>query len=333
MATQSDIAQRLGVSTTTVSLALRGDPQISAETQSRVMAVAAEIGYIYRRRKRANSPRQIAYVAARGSMAANSFYAKVLQGAQQAALRYGMTFYFVVIEESLRRKSLLDDVRIDGMLLVGYIDEQTVLKYMALGLPMVLINNNLSGLGVDRVLIDNVHGVYRTVAYLKERGHRLIACMYGPLSHPSFRERLSGYRCAMQDFGLQPIEIAGASGIGSMASAEEHMRDYLSGRCELGFTALVTCTDWVAIGAIRALRAHGVAIPSDVSVVSFDDLVIARVMSPALTTNHVYREALGEMAVHVLHARMERADWPAMAIVTDTSFIERDSTQSNTAVG
>jgi len=290
MVTQSDIAQRLGVSTTTVSLALRGDLQISAEMQSCVMAVAAEIGYIYRPRKRGKSARQTAYVAARGSMAANFFYAHVLQGAQQAALRYGMIFYFVVIEESLRRKRLLNDVRVDGTLLVGYIDEETVLKYMALDLPVVLINNNLSGLGVDRVLIDNVHSVYRTVAYLKERGHRMIACMYGPLSHPSFRERLSGYRRGIQDFGLQPIEIAGASGVGSMASAEEHMRDYLSERGEVGFTALVTCTDWVAIGAISALRAHGVAIPSDVSVVSFDDLAIARVTSPALTTNHVPRD-------------------------------------------
>ncbi len=326
MTTQKDIAQRLGVSVTTVSLALRGDSQISDEMQARVRAIASQMGYAYHPRKRANAaPLQIAYVAASNVSGTGSFYSTILHGAEQEAAKREVVLSFIQLHEGSYSPTLPNVRDLDGLLLVGATPESTVEALKDLGLPMVLVNNNLPFLGFDRVLIENTFSIYRSVQTLVNWGHERIATIHGPLHHTSFRERLSGYRRALSDLG----RFATATEIGldtiSREAAGNALADYLE-QHGLDFTALVACCDQVAIGAIRALRDYGASVPDDVSVIGFDDIEMASLVSPALTTNHVHRKLLGVLGIRTLLRRINHPKRPTTALTVDTTFIVRDST-------
>jgi DNA-binding LacI/PurR family transcriptional regulator len=208
---------------------------------------------------------------------------------------------------------------------VGSIDEQTVLQLREIGRPLVLIDNNLPHLGLDRVLIENVGSSYRTVMWLVGLGHRQIACLSGPQDHPSFRDRLLGYRMAIADLGLRSIELR-CEGPLLVRGAGKAITERLATHDGPGFSALIACNDEAAIGAMNALQDHGLQVPGDVSVVGFDDIDMARVVRPALTTCHVQRELLGMLGVRRLLERAGDPEAPPLSLVVDTHLTEGAST-------
>lgn len=327
LTTQKDIAQHLGVSVTTVSLALRGDSQISEEMQTRVQDVASQMGYTYRPRKRVNAAaKRIAYIAASNVSGTGPFYSGVLHGAEQEAAKRDIVLSFVQLHEDAIVPNLPNERDLDGLLLVGAVREATVEVFKGLGLPMVLVNNNLPHMKIDRVLIENTYSIYRSVKQLADWGHQRIATLHGPLHHTSFDERLTGYRQALHDLDLQSIEIDIGVGATSLESAERTMAAYLKRNHGPDFTALIACCDQVAIGAIRALHDYGTRVPDDVSVIGFDDIEMASIVSPALTTNRVHRRLLGALGIRTLLRRIEHPERPTTALIVDTTFIARDST-------
>lgn len=322
MVRQQDIADRLGVSATTVSLALRDDPQISAQTKAQVRRLALEMGYVYRPRKATHrQTTQIAFVGRYG--AASPFYWAVLSGAEKASQLYGVELRYVSLEDALRQQ-LMDGHRIDALMMVSSIDERTISQFLKLGCPVVLIDNNLPHLPLDRVLIENANSLYRAATRLAELGHQRIAFLCGPDEIPSFRDRAVGYRAAMADLGLEPEEIPCADTL-SFDGARQPVRQRLSLNGRPGFTALLACSDKVAIGALHALQDHGLRVPEDVSLVGFDDIDAAQVTRPRLSTVHVHRELMGELGVELLMARLEDPLRPAITVTVDTTLIERES--------
>ncbi|MBN1874527.1 MAG: LacI family DNA-binding transcriptional regulator [Anaerolineae bacterium] len=323
MPTQRDIADQLGVSVTTVSLALRGDPQISDEMQSRVRAFAAQIGYDYHPRRHSSSDTtQIAYVAHRDASGVGSFYSAILQGVEQGCSIHGVALYFVLIEDTDSAYNLLSDYDLDGLLLVGAMSAQIVKRFKTLGLPIVLVNNNLPALELDRVLIENEYSVYAAVKHLAAWGHQRIALIYGPLDHTSFYERLSAYHKVMQELQFEEI-VLNIQQV-DVDTAERAMISHLHNK-GVNFSALLTCNDKAAIGAIRALQIYDARVPEDVSVIGFDDIDMARVIQPTLTTLHVYRGLMGETAVQMLLERIENPARPPCAMTISTTFVERES--------
>jgi DNA-binding LacI/PurR family transcriptional regulator len=323
MATQQDIADRLGVSVTTVSLALRNDPQVSAEMRIQVHAAAKELGYTYRPRRNAHP--QTSKIAFIGRYRATSaFYLAVLHGAERACQQHNLTLHYIQLEEAIRR-SLIED-NVDAMILVSSIDLQTIGQFKRLGLPMVLVDNNLPHIGLDRVLIENADSIHRAVARLFEWGHRQIVFVRGPDDIPSFRDRARGYRAAMQSMGLEPQEALVAYN-SSVDDAREQFSRWLADTGATDFTAALACNDKTAIGVIYALQNSGLRVPDDVSVIGFDDIDMAQIVRPQLTTIHVYRELLGEMGVQMLLDRIQNPSRSPMTLTIETTFIERESTR------
>jgi DNA-binding LacI/PurR family transcriptional regulator len=178
------------------------------------------------------------------------------------------------------------------------------------------------------VLTENTHSVAASVRHLAGRGHRAIAFMRGLDGHPSFAERRAGYRTAIAELGLEPIEL-------HCDHPDFHVRgwevigEWLDSHAgQLGFTALVVCNDDAAAGALNGLRARGLQVPEDVSVVGFDDNDIAAILWPPLTTSHVHRELLGALGVRRLLERAAEPDAPSLALTIDTAFVERQSVRS-----
>lgn len=321
MATQQDIAERLGVSITTVSLALRNDPQVSAEMRAQVHAAAQALGYVYRPRKISHPQTgQIAFIGRYS--ATSAFYLAVLHGAERACQRHHLTMSYIQLEEAVKQTWLQEDV--DALMLVSSIDPQTIQGFKRLGLPMVLVDNNLPHIGVDRVLIDNTDSVHDAVTRLFEWGHRRIMFVRGPDDIPSFRDRAQGYRVAMQSLDLEPQEVLCAY-TSDADDSREQFGGWLRQAGSIDFTAVLACNDKTAIGAIHALQAAGIRVPDDVSVVGFDDIDMAQIVRPQLTTIHVYRELLGEMGVQMIVDRLQNPSRPAMALTIETTFVERES--------
>jgi DNA-binding LacI/PurR family transcriptional regulator len=323
MTTQRDIADQLGVSVMTVSLALRGDAQISDATRAQVVELAEEMGYVYHPRKSA-AP-QTTQVAFIGRYSATSaFYLAVLHGAERACQEHGLALHYVQLEEAVQRFVFQETT--DALMMVSSIDAATIDRFRGLGLPMVLVDNNLPHLSLDRVLIENFDSVYRTVLKLVEWGHRRILFVCGPDEIPSFRDRARGYRAAMVDLGLEPMEMT--CGYNStVEGAREQMAQWLDQSGPPACTALVACNDKTAIGAMQALQGVGLLVPEDISVIGFDDIDMAGVVRPALTTVHVHRELLGEMGIWMLLERMEHPSRPPMTLALETDFVERESAQ------
>ncbi len=318
---QQDIAKHLGLSISTVSLALRNAAHVSEETRLRVRDAALRLGYVYRPRPLAR--REISQIAFITHLEpSNVFYTTVLSGAERECRSQHISLHYTRLEAPF-----LDDhlqySDADALLVVGTIDEQTVLRLQALERPMVLIDNNLPHLGIDRILIENVGSMFRVTQQIAAYGHQQIAYMVGPDDHPSFRERRQGYHLAMERLGLQPIELPCPST--EQGAAEQAIVEWLASHRDIGFSALLTFHDEAAIEVIHTLHDHGVAVPDQVAVVGFDDIDMARMVRPALTTCHVHRELLGAWGVRRLLQRAAYPDEPPIAITIDTSFVERGS--------
>jgi LacI family transcriptional regulator len=321
---QETIAKRLGISSSTVSLALRDAPQVAEETRRQVQAIAEELGYKVRSRRAARTQLmptvldQITFVM--DFDATDSFYAGVLKGAEQACLAAGVDLHYsrLAADQNLAR---FDNA--EALLLVGTISEATVKQLMRRAIPLVLVDNNLPQLGLDRVLTENAGSLHRSVQYLYDLGHRAIAYVSGPLNHPSFHERLLGYRAAMATLGLTPLELMAEHN--EAYSTEAVIQNWLKKHPHTGFSAVIACNDMAAVEVMHALHNAGLAIPGDVSVVGFDDIDLAQLLRPTLTTNHVHRELLGQLGVQLLITRATQPDRPTQAIVQDTVFVVRNS--------
>ena len=313
-----DIAERLGISISTVSLALRAAPQVAEETRLRVVDAAEQLGYTVRPRQQRAALTHIAFITR--DEVGNDFYGAVLSGAESECRRQGLTMHFMQInDQSHVRQAQYSQV--DGLLVVGSIDETLVHQFQQFDLPMVLVDNNLPFLQLDRILIENVHSLYRTVAYAHTHGHRSIAFLCGPLTVPSFKERLIGYRAAMADFGLTPLEFF-FHDIDARDVAQ-----VLESACNsmLAFSALIGCNDKATLRAFHTMHDNAIQVPHDVSLLGFDDVELASVIRPALTTTRVPRELLGQLGVQRLIERAREPGLAPLGFTVATTLIERES--------
>jgi DNA-binding LacI/PurR family transcriptional regulator len=321
-----DIAAQLNLSLATVSLALRDSPQIGEDTRQRVRNLATELGYVQRARLVPRSElRHITFV--NPFAISNFFYSAVLRAAEAECRRQNIALHFLQLEDRLNVADLMRYGENQGILLVGTIDEQIVREVKESGLPTVLVDNNLPHIGLDRVLIENIGGTYQLTSRLIALGHQRIMLLRGPDDVPSFRERMIGYRTAMQRAGLPALEFPG-NGPVVIGTAERTLLNWLDAGTPLECTAIVALNDEQAIGVIHQLQDHGVRVPEDISVVGFDDIETAQIVRPALTTCHVPRELLGQTAVRCLIERARTPDAPTQAIVHDTVVVERASTRA-----
>lgn len=314
-----DIAQYLGISVSTVSLALREAPQIAEETRERVMDAAQSLGYTYRQRPAARVIGRVAFVSKLDPD--NIFYAAVLSGVESECRRLK-----IALDYSRLDTTHADDPQryegVGGLVLAGTVEREVVMRLSRLGLPLVLLDVGLPALGLDRILIDNVGGAYRSVQHLYGLGHRRIAFLQLTRPFTSLPERLAGYRLAVGELGLDEHVIATPTvQVADVAAA-------LAPVLQSGppFTGLVAANDLAAISAQRALEEAGVRVPDDVSLVGFDDLDVSALVRPGLTTCRVYRELLGALAVRRLIERAADPDTPPLTLTIDAPLIERHST-------
>lgn len=301
MVTMQDVADRAGVSKSTVSRVLSGKVQLSQATRDRVNAAIAELGF---------RPNSLAQALANqksnslGLVVSNfegPYFGRLLKTiAQQAGLAGKQLMVTDGHDDPAREKEAVDmlvDRCCDAIILYSRFMPETELTQLveSLPVPLIVMNRPVPGYPDRAVVFDQAGGVGAAVDYLVAQGHRQIAFISGPLRTLTARTRLTGWREGLCRAGLAADELSMVEGDNTISSGYAACQTLLSRGT--AFTAILASNDDMAIGAIRALREAGLAVPEQVSLFGFDDEPAAAFLSPALSTVHIPIEQMTEQAV------------------------------------
>ncbi|NLG84162.1 MAG: LacI family transcriptional regulator [Firmicutes bacterium] len=306
--TLHDIAREAGVSFNTVSRALNDKPDINEETKRRVLEVARRLDYRPNRVARGLRQRRTATIGVVVADLANPFFAEVVEGIDRVCTARGYGLLLANTEEDPARELAavqhLVERQVDGVLLAPTQRDLASLHYLVKkGVPFSLLARFFKDFAAQAVINDDREGARSAVSHLLSRGHRRILFLNGPSYNSSASLRLEGYRLAHAEVGLPVDETliltTNARMDGGKAAIETALQHSLE------FTAVFCFSDYVAFGALRALRRAGKRIPAEMAVMGYDDVAFAELVNPPLSTVRIAKTRLGATAAEALLARIE----------------------------
>ena len=332
----NEIAEKAQVSCATVSRAFRDYTSVSPETYERIMRISKELNYHPKKYK--NRSAVSVYNSTIGVVVSDlgtSFYPKAIKGIQNIAAKNGID---VIVCDSnddpnveIRNLELMRTQHVSGIIFCPVADDVApniacVEELKRSRIPVVLLDRNLKGIGLDGVFCDDFSASALAVQCLIENGHRDIAVIAGSLHSKPGLERLNGYLSAMQQNKLTEHELVYYGDFKS-ESAYRHMRTILSTRPEV--TAVFSCNKEMTSGCIRAVYEAGLHIPDDIALVSYGDLDSSQLYSATLTSVTQPIAPLGEECARILIDKMEhikkREPTPARRITFESKLVKRGS--------
>lgn len=340
--TSKELAKMLGVSTATVSLVINGKSGISDKTRAEVLAKIREMGYgdmiktpkaVPKEENAVPIQRSIGFVIFKDSgklLGENSFFPLIVRGIETRAREHGYNIVIINMEKAKLAEQIrfITDAGCRGFIVFATeMDETSLGCFEELGIPFVIFDNYFPGCHINTVGVDNCQGTFIAVRHLAELGHRRIGYIRSGERISSFLEREACAKQAIRSLGLEePDPFTITAGYPSL-EAEEAMSRYLEHH-KLQATAYLTDNDLVAAGVLNALRARGIRVPEEVSIVGFDDRPLCELTSPKLTTVGLPRDDFGAEAVSRLIRLMDgRATCPTSTRIAGT-LIVRQSTGS-----
>lgn len=333
--TSLDIAYLAGVSQPTVSRALRGSPMVSEETRRRILAIAEQLNYKVDKSASCLRARRTGTLAllffedpAPDDSMINPFFHSMLGSITRACARHG--YDLLVSFQQLSddwHADYEDSHKADGLILLGYGDYLQSRKRLeqleAQGTHFVRWGAALPGQPGISIGCDNFQGGREATRHLVSRGRRRVAFI-GDASdrYPEFRERHRGYRQALAEAGLEADPTLTVEAISSEESGRDAALRLLDAGAE--FDAIFAASDMIAIGAMHALAGRGLRVPADVAVAGFDDIPMAAMTTPGLTTVQQDTKAAGALLVETLIAMIggqpgQTRSLPARLVVRDST--------------
>ena len=307
--TIKDVAERCGVSVSTVSRVLNNHPDVSEAIREKVMTVVRELHYVPNNSARdLVKPKSDAIgLVVRG--VGNPFFTGVIRAIEHTITEAGYTMVLHQIrsgEDELREGAeLARSKRLLGLILLGGCFDYTPEQTASLGVPFVCCSftNSFGTLRKDQfssVSINDQKEAYRAVRMLTERGHKKIAVLLDSIRDHSISQlRYMGYCQALEESGIfLDSDLVEETVTYEMTDGYAGMERLLKRRDD--FTAVFVISDAMAVAAMKALHDHGKRIPEDCSVVAIDGIDMSAYMVPTLTTLVQPQEEMGESAVRIL---------------------------------
>jgi LacI family transcriptional regulator len=319
-----DIAKAAEVSPSAVSLALNNKSGVSGELRERIQGIARAMGYRAGTRQEGRGLSiKLLKIAKHGHIVNerhNAFITEYLEGIEQGAKRHNYKlevsfFNRTPVEEIVEAElGAGDSKRAGGLIVLGTeLSAHELNFFTVLSRPTVFIDTYFPLALFDCVDMDNGDGVFRSVEYFYQMGHRNIGLVKSSYETRNFREREEGFREAMEYFSLPvqedfivPVDPAYGQAAADMARFLARSGPRAKGAPPFP-SAFFCMNDIIAYGCMKALREEGLAIPGDVSVTGFDDLPSSSVTGPPLTSIRVSTHQIGERALERLSERIEGA--------------------------
>lgn len=300
-----EVARRAGVSTATVSRVLSRPDVVAADTRRKVMQAVEDMGYAPNSAAKTLRTRRSEKILVTVPDISNPFFSRILQGIQDAAQRDGYSVLLADTQHDERREEkyarMLQRKEADGLVFLGHrlpMAAAELAKAMAPRCAPIVHGCEYSpNLGVPSVHIDNAKAAADAFDHLYALGHRRIGIITGPLVSPLSRDRLQGVTDRARQRGVadELMVARGDFSLESGSTAAEALLEWNEPP-----TALFCFNDMMAIGAIAIARQRGLRVPHDLSVIGFDDILVAAYMDPPLSTVAQPMREIGEGAVRLL---------------------------------
>jgi LacI family transcriptional regulator len=329
-ATLHEVGRRAGVSAMTVSRVVNGRGGVDMETRRRVEEAIQALDYVPNRIARGLISQKTQTIGLIVPDVVNPFFAPVVRGAESAARKAGYRVLLCNSEGDLRlEREYIEDLvahRVEGLMLAPASDRSrsSILSLLRGGFPLVLIDRALPDADCDLIVSDNTNGARRLIEHLIGIGHKEIAHVTDAEDTSTGRERLRGYRDALDASGIpfqsELVVRTTVDRIGGYRAAQEILaRDPLP-------TAIFAVNNMTAVGTMEALRERGLSVPRDMGLVCFDDVEHLAVLSPFLTVIDQPAETFGSLGAQLLFERMTgKASSRPRRIILQTDLIVRES--------
>ncbi|MNB59125.1 HTH-type transcriptional repressor PurR [compost metagenome] len=328
MATIKDVAALAGISYTTVSHVVNNTRPVSQEVRLKVEAAIKSLDYVPSAVARSLKAKTTATIGLLVPNSLNPYFAELARGIEDYCERNG---YCVILcnsdDNPDKQRSYLRvllEKRIDGLIVASAGGDSGLAQGLAgVKTPMVIVDRGLDGVDADLVRIDHEYGAYLATRHLLELGHRDIATIGGPASTSVAQMRLAGYCRALKEAGVDvrqermlESDFTSTGGYNAAAILLESNPP----------SAIFAGNDMIGIGVLRAAAERNVRVPSELSVIGFDDIQMSRYVYPALTTVGQSILQLGEMAAEVLLRRIATPNLGTDQRIVTPSIVLREST-------
>jgi LacI family transcriptional regulator len=327
-ATIRDVARAARVSVATVSRALNDSGPVHDDTRRRVHDAAENLRFTPHGAARSLITSRTSTLGVLLPDLYGEFFSEIIRGIDRGAQRAG---YQLLLSSARNARDEVHGAframygRVDGLILMAPdVELAEMFAQRRDGTPIVFINSPVESGDARVITIDNHGGAYQMVRHLVEKGHERIAIIRGAERNHDAAERLRGYRDALDDSGVRRDPRWELHGDFTEAAGYRATRALL--KLPARPTAIFAANDAMAIGALSALREDGIVVPHDMAVAGFDDIPIARYVSPPLSSVHVPIAQLGERAMDLLlGAITEPADGDGRRVVLPTTLVIRKS--------
>ena len=335
-ATIEDVARQAGVSTATVSRILSGASTSRPATRERVLAAVETLGYRPSHVARSLKLRRTQTIGVIITDVVNPYFGEMVRAVEDATRRLDYSVLLCNGAEDPEREAAYLEVlatrRVDGIIVATSGVGQRHATWLARApVPVVMMNCEAPVEGVPAIVSDNRAGGRLAAEHLISLGHRRIGHITAPPANAAGVQRLAGIRDAFAAHGMSAQDLSVVVGDGHAQGGERAIAELLGRSPDV--TGVVFYNDLSAIGALRTLRALGIAVPRDMSVVGFDNLDLAAYADPPLTTIAQDTVAMGNWAVDRLMRLMsderrlsETRDEPSEVVRLPVRLLVREST-------
>ncbi|OLQ91597.1 transcriptional repressor PurR [Vibrio ponticus] len=332
MASMKDIAKLAGVSTSTVSHVINQSRYVSEEISERVNRAAQSLNYTPSALARSLKTNRTKTLGMLMTTSTNPFFGEVVKGVERCCYQKGYNLILCNTEgDHQRMKTSINTLlqkRVDGMILMcsSLEGERIDIFDKYPDVPVVVMDWGPILFASDKIQDNSLQGGYMAAKYLIDNGHTDIGCITGPLDRHQAQMRYEGYKKALLEANLHlnPDWIV-ESDFECEGGYEAFNRMYRKGPLP---SAIFVSNDMMAMGVINAAHEKGLSIPQDFSIIGYDDIQIAKFMTPPLTTIHQPKYRLGQAAVETLLSKLEDKTRDVQVVQLEPALVERASVQT-----
>lgn len=330
--TIKDVAKKANVSISTVSRVINDSKPVSDEIRQRVLKVIKELGYTPNPVARSLVMKKSQLIGVIVPDISNFFIGEILNGVEEIGKMYDYDILlcnsYGELNQEIRYLNLLKSKQVEGIIFMTWnLKDEHKEFFEKINIPIVMINRNTSHLNIPSISIDHFSAAYEMTKYLIDKGHERIALIRTGVENDVFGiDQYKGYAKALNENNIEIDDRLIKNGDFKLEKAYKCVEEMIQNN--ILPTAIFATTDYMAIGAMNALVDNGYKIPDDVSVVGFNDIKLASIYRPKLTTIKQPIYDIGAVAIRVIIKKIKGEEIDENLFFLPHELIERDSCRS-----